>query len=207
VPPTNPFYSFVRCLACRGVLSGYADGTFRPNNSVTRGQTSKIVSNAAGFTNAVPSSQQTFTDVANVSTFWVWIERLATQGYISGYQCGGPGEPCDGQNRPYFRPYNNVTRGQLAKIVAESAGYSEVIPSTQQTFTDVPGGQPFWLWVERIAAHGTISGYTCGGPGEPCDGQNRAYFRPGNDTTRGQTAKIVANTFYPNCVTPLGKSR
>ena len=38
---------------------------------------------------------------------------------------GGPGEPCDLENRPYFRPNNNVTRGQIAKVVSESAGLSE----------------------------------------------------------------------------------
>jgi hypothetical protein len=47
-----------------------------------------------------------------------------------------------------------------------------------------------------------MSGYPCGGPGEPCDGENRNYFRPNNPLTRGQTAKIVANTFFPNCQTP-----
>ena len=39
-------------------------------------------------------------------------------GVIGGYQCGGPGEPCDSENRAYFRPYNTLTRGQLAKILS-----------------------------------------------------------------------------------------
>jgi hypothetical protein len=47
-----------------------------------------------------------------------------------------------------------------------------------------------------------MSGYPCGGPGEPCDPQQRPYFRWGNPVTRGQASKIVANTFYPNCQTP-----
>src|SRR5690349_3380532 len=38
VPSSNPFYPYVRCLACRGIVSGYADGTFRPGAAVTRGQ-------------------------------------------------------------------------------------------------------------------------------------------------------------------------
>ncbi len=49
VPVGNTFYLNIRCLACRGIINGYSDGTFRPNNNVTRGQLSKIVSNAAGF--------------------------------------------------------------------------------------------------------------------------------------------------------------
>ena len=110
---------------------------------------------------------------------------------------GGPGEPCDPQNRPYFRAYNDVTRGQLAKIVSSAATFQDPVPSTQQTFADVLPSQPFWLWVERVADRGIISGYSCGGPGEPCDPLGRPYFRPGNPSTRAQTAKVVVNTFFP----------
>jgi hypothetical protein len=45
-----------------------------------------------------------------------------------------------------------------------------------------------------------MQGYACGGPGEPCDGANRNYFRPFNNVTRGQTSKIVSTTFFPDCV-------
>jgi hypothetical protein len=105
------------------------------------------------------------------------------------------------ENRPYFRPGNNATRGQLAKIVANAADYGTVIPTTDYTFADVQPNSTFWIYVERLLANrpGAISGYPCGGPGEPCDGQNRPYFRPNNGLTRGQTAKIVASTFFPGC--------
>ena len=33
----------------------------------------------------------------------------------------GTAEPCDGANHPYYRSGNNVTRGQLAKIVVVAA--------------------------------------------------------------------------------------
>ena len=46
VSSADYFYEPVRYLACRGVISGYSDGTFRPGNNVTRGQTSKFISNA-----------------------------------------------------------------------------------------------------------------------------------------------------------------
>ena len=49
VQPGDTFYPYVRCLACRGILGGYTDGTFRVGENVTRGQLSKIVSLAAGF--------------------------------------------------------------------------------------------------------------------------------------------------------------
>jgi hypothetical protein len=212
VPATNTFYASIRCLACLGIVSGYPCGGpgepcpgayYRPNNNVTRGQVSKIVSGAAGFADPVPSTQQTFQDVAPGSTFWEYIERLSRRGIIGGYPCGGPGEPCIGPaNRPYFRPNNNVTRGQLSKIVAGAAGWTET--PTAQTFADVAPGSTFYLYVQRVASRGIVNGYPCGSNAfEPCvPPTNRPYFRPNNNATRGQMAKIAAQAFFPACVTP-----
>ena len=219
VPPTNTFYPFVRCLACKGIVHGYQCGGagepcdpsnnpyFRPNNYVTRGQLAKIVSESAGFNEQVPPSQWTFTDVPYGSTFWLWVERLSNRQVISGYQCGGPNEPCDNLNRPYFRPGNGATRGQLTKIVSNAAGFNDLIGQNRQTFADVPPNSTFWLYIERLLLNrpAVMSGYVCGSPTEPCDSENRPYFRPNNPLTRGQTAKIVANTFFPDCNPPARK--
>jgi hypothetical protein len=212
VLPDNTFYSFVRCLGCRAIISGYDcggpgepcnpdnDPYFRPGNNVTRGQIAKIVSNAAHFNE--PASGQTFEDVLPGSTFYDFVERLTAREIMSGYACGGPGEPCvPPGNRPYFRPNSNATRGQLAKIVSNAAGLQD--PVSGQTFEDVLPGSTFYDFIERLVAQGVMSGYACGGLGEPCvPPGNRPYFRPGNNVTRGQTAKIVANTFFPDCFTP-----
>ncbi len=200
VPPDHTFYPYVSCLVDRGVMSGYSDCTFRPSLNLTRGQLAKVVSNAANFTE--PHSSQTFEDIATDHTFYLWIERLASRGIIGGYACGGENEPCvPPLNRPYFRSGNNVTRGQTAKIVAIAAG----LPAPSQdswTFQDVPGDHTFWQWVEALSAAGALGGYACGGEGEPCvSPDNRSYFRPGNNVTRGQASKVVANTFFPNCQT------
>ncbi len=195
VQPGSTFYPYVQCLACRNVLGGYSDGTFRPNNGVTRGQLSKIVSNAAGWSE-IPSTQ-TFEDVASGHTFYVFVERIASRGVIGGYACGSVGEPCGSESKPYFRPNNPATRGQITKIVSESKGYND--PVSGQTFEDVAPGSTFYMWVERLASRGIMSGYACGGAGEPCNPGDRPYFRPGNNATRGQVAKIVSNSFFPEC--------
>jgi hypothetical protein len=200
VPEGSTFYPYILCLACRGIINGYPDGTFRPNNLVTRGQLSKIVSNAVGFSD--PQSAQIFQDVPVGSTFFDFIGRLASRGFISGYPCGGPGEPCmPPGNLPYFRPGGTATRGQLTKIAANAEGFNQPVPTGQQTFTDVTPGSTFYLYVERLlmSRPDVISGYPCGGPGEPCDSLHRPYFRPNNSVTRGQTAKIVANSVFPSC--------
>ena len=67
-------------------------------------------------------------------------------------------------------------------------GLRDAIPTTQQTFRDVPVSNPFWLYVERAYTHGVISGYTTSPPcttGTPC-------FLATTNVTRGQTAKFVA---------------
>jgi hypothetical protein len=217
VLPGSTFYPFVRCMVCRGIVSGYQcggpaepcnpdeDPYFRPNNYVTRGQLAKIVSESTGFSDTIPPSQWTFTDVPYGSTFWLWVERLAGRQVMTGYACGqDPNEPCDGQHRPYFRSGAGATRGQLTKIVSNAAGFDDTIPLGQYTFTDVPPTHTFWLFVERLLLNrpGVMGGYPCGGVGEPCDTESRPYFRPGNLLTRGQTSKIVSNTFFPGCDPP-----
>jgi hypothetical protein len=203
VRPGSPFYSYIRCLACRGIVSGYSDSSFRPNERVTRGQAAKIISNAAGYNDDIPGGRRSFADAMQGNPFWVYIERVYAHGAISGYPCGGEGEPCSSPPRPYYRPGAYLTRGQLAKITSNVAGYDDT--SSGQSFNDVPPGSPFYTYVERAAAHDVISGYPCGGTNpdtgeaEPCPG---AYFRPGSNVSRGQTAKIVANSLLPGCEVP-----
>jgi hypothetical protein len=216
VAVNSTFYPYITCLTVQGVVGGYPCGGpnepcvppdnqpyFRPGNGVTRGQIAKIVAGAAGFSET--PTTQTFADVPPTHTFYLWVEQMAGRGIIGGYPCGGPNEPCDPTRRPYFRPNAPVTRGQLAKIDANSAGYDDPIPADQQTFADVLPGSTFWLYAERIRLHDVISGYPCGGPNEPCDPAQRPYYRPGAGVTRGQTAKIVANTFSPDCDIPAAR--
>src|SRR5205085_2409314 len=117
-----------------------------------------------------------FSDVLPTDPFYTYIRCLACRGIVSGYSSS---PPC--AVAPCFLPGNNVTRGQLAKIDANAAGYGENFPSTQHTFTDVTYGSPFWVYVERVYLHGVISGYSTSPPcttGIPC-------YLPGNNSTRG----------------------
>ncbi|HEX9987286.1 MAG TPA: S-layer homology domain-containing protein [Chloroflexia bacterium] len=189
VQRSDYFYEAVKYLYCGGLISGYQDETFRPNMPITRGQLSKVVANAFRFTGT--STSQTFEDVSPGSTFYTYVERVANRQVIGGYACGGASEPCVGpDNRPYFRPDMNATRGQIAKIVAISSGLSDMPGG--QTFEDVEPGTSFYQWVETLAARNIMNGYACGGASEPCVGpDNRPYFRPDTNATRGQLSKIV----------------
>jgi hypothetical protein len=190
VHPTDYFYTPVLYLACHGVVSGYADGTFRPYNQTTRSQMVKIVVLGFNVPGYAPPNTNTFADVPPANPFFGVVEAAAHANIVSGYACGSPGEPCDGQNRPYFRPFANVTRGQLSKIVVVAAGWTTINPPAQ-SFQDVFPNTAFYTFVETASCHGIISGYSCGGPGEPCGASGKPYFRQFNDATRGQIAKIV----------------
>ena len=165
VQPADYFYEAVRYLYCAGVISGYSDNTFRPYNNTTRGQLTKIVVLAFGLPLYTPPLP-TFTDVPTTHTFYQYIETAAYEGLVSGYADGT------------FRPQNDVTRGQLSKIVVEAAGWPLLNPPTP-TFSDVRPGNPFYQYVETAYDQGIISGYADG------------TFRPGNNATRGQISKIV----------------
>jgi len=104
VPAGSTFYAYVETAAHNGLVTGYSDGTYRPQNGVTRGQMTKIVVNAAGWTPVNPSTA-TFTDVPVGSTFFSYVETAVAHGIINGY------------SDQTFRPSDAVLRGQASKIV------------------------------------------------------------------------------------------
>jgi outer membrane protein assembly factor BamB len=215
VCPGDYYYGAVHILNLDGIISGYETvppcwnslwvPCFRPYAGATRGQVAKIVSLAAGFNE--PIAGQQFEDVPIGSTFHEYTGRLHSRGVVSGYPCGGESEPCaPPANLPYFRTGNNVTRGQISKIVASAFGWSE--PVIGQPFQDVPPDSTFYEYIGRLYGRGIISGYPCGSSGEPCGPGNLPYFRPGSNVTRGQTARVVhdARTQQAPTTTPTAAS-
>jgi hypothetical protein len=165
VSTTDWFHEFVQCVYCRGAISGYSDGTFRPYNKTTRGQVSKIVVLAFDIPVDTTGGPH-FTDVPAGDPFYIYVESAYHHGLVSGYADGT------------FRPGANVTRGQLTKIVVTAAGWPLRTP-TDPSFTDVPNTNPFYSFVETAVCRGILSGYSDN------------TFRPYADTTRAQIAKIV----------------
>jgi hypothetical protein len=108
----SAFYEYVETAAANNIVSGYADGTYRPNNFVTRGQLSKIVVTAANHMfnwQIVSPTTPTFTDVPPGSAFYEYIETVVCHGVVSGYA------------DQTFRPGNNAIRAQIAKIVCRTS--------------------------------------------------------------------------------------
>jgi hypothetical protein len=176
----DAFYTAISGAANTGVVSGFADGSFRPADLTTRGQLAKIVVLAFGLSTKSNGTAH-FSDVAASDPFFAYVEAAYNHGLISGYGDGT------------FRPYTTVTRGQVAKMIVLAAGWTLVNPTTA-TFKDVAVGSSYYTYVETAYANKVISGYADG------------TFRPGAGATRGQIAQItmVASTpqfaKYPNGV-------
>ncbi|GEM_PF-1572467 len=203
------FQPYITRLGCLGVVNGTSATTFSPNNNVTRGQLAKISTGALGLLSGGLSEvgEQSFADVPTSSIFYQYIEAAALYDVISGYPCGGPGEPCDEQARPYFRPNANATRGQLAKIIVQAGDFNDdPIAEDQQSFADVPSSSLFYRYIEIAYGRGIVGGFPCGGPGEPCDAQALPYFRPNATATRGQLTKLVDIAMSEQGLPPHGPS-
>jgi len=104
VPADSTFYPYIETAFQHGVISGYADGTFRPGAQVTRGQLSKIIVSARGW-NIDATAGPHFSDVPVDNAFYPYVETAYKHGIVSGYADGT------------FRPGSQATRGQIAKII------------------------------------------------------------------------------------------
>ena len=165
VLPSHYFYHAVQWLVCRGIVSGYPDNTFRPNDSTTRAQIVKMIALGEGWPINTPG-QQTFTDSGPGDWHFPYIEAAVARGVVSGYPDGT------------FRPNSPVTRGQLCKMIALARRWPPGDPRFP-SFTDVQWGSPFYGYIEAARERLVVSGYLDG------------TFRPGNPATRGQLAKML----------------
>jgi len=102
-------------LASKGIISGYKDGTFKPENGITRAEAVTIVVNAIDPGDDVLALQRTnkFRDVS--STYWAAkaINYATARGIVSGF-----GEQT-------FKPENMVTYHEFASMLVNALGYDK----------------------------------------------------------------------------------
>lgn len=116
----NTFYTYVETARAHGIISGYSDGTFRPNANVTRGQIAKVVVLTEGWPLLYPG-RATFNDVATNSPFFTYVETAVAHGVISGYADGS------------FRAGTNATRGQISKMIYLASSSTVLTAEERQT--------------------------------------------------------------------------
>ncbi len=122
---------FIQELASRNVIKGFPDGSFRPNDPVTRAQFAAMIRQA--FPNA-PRVRSAI-NFADVPTNYWGYEAIQTA-YTSGFLAGYPGGT--------FRPNENIPRAQSLVSLANGLQYASTAPAdtTLQIFRDasaIPG--------------------------------------------------------------------
>lgn len=155
-----------------GISGGYDDGTFRPDNLLTRLEFSVMLYNALRLDPA---------KYAEVSLPFADLDKLpegalpaARALYAEGIVTGSQGK--DG--KLYFNPGGNLTRAQAAAMIGRSQEKGYAVAALE--FTDaaqIPGYAAFYI--QTMTAQGILSGYADG------------TFRPQANITRGQMAKIL----------------
>lgn len=173
VPETYTFYTFIKNLVDDNIVSGYPDGSFKPEEPVTRGAMSKFIKNAMNI--QTDTSCGAFSDVPTSHTFYSNIMSLKCAGVITGYEDGT------------FKPNDTVTRGAAMKFVMNGLRISKDDPNylsytgDTQTFPDVSTAHIFYEYIMSASTNGIVSGYEDG------------TFQPDNTTTRGAMSKMIDN--------------
>jgi uncharacterized repeat protein (TIGR02543 family) len=131
-----------------GLINGYPDGSFRPENNITRAEFAAIVNR---FADAAVSGSISYTDVPESHWAYSYIRTISNSGWTNGYPDGS------------FRPENNITRAEVVAIVNRMTGrsidkdYINENLSSLNTFSDVAASH--WAYYDILEAansHGFI---------------------------------------------------
>ena len=127
---------------------------------------------------ATTFSQTSFADVKTDSPYYQQINYLKQNNIAQGYQDGTYGIN------------NDISRAELIKIFVNATIPQSIISSclernAQNAFRDVPQNDPFANYICVSQEYGIVAGYSDG------------TFRPNNNVTYGEAAKIALNTFFP----------
>lgn len=149
----------------KGIVNGYGDGRFGPDNKLTRAQIVKIA--VLAFELPSQGSAETFSDVKNSDWFADYVASAADLEIVNGYPDGS------------FKPDSEVSRAEALKILLEASGLSDFSPLTTN-FTDVNSIKdwfaPYSAYAKSI---GLVNGYSDGS------------FRGNNPITRAEVCKLL----------------
>ncbi len=170
VSPSQYFAEAIYDLAERNIIGGYSDGTFKPGNSITRGQAAAIIAKLINL-DTENVKNPGFKDVTKGNGYYKAIAAMAEEGIIRGY--------ADGR----FGPNDPITRGQMASILVKAFDLPRYdFWSHNNPFEDVKKGtnhDPNILNIYRLGITG---------------GTSPNKFSPNVAITRGQAAKMLKAT-------------
>ena len=97
----------VKTMASLGMMSGYPDGTFRPDEPITRAEFATV---ALAFAYEPDNARCSYLDVSTSAWYYTYVAQATTYGWIGGYPDGT------------FRPNNSITRVEVCVIVNNMLG-------------------------------------------------------------------------------------
>ena len=183
---------YIRYLADLGLISGFSDGSFGPDNTLTRAEAAALFEKANGYTadtiTKTPSAACTFSDVSATDWFAGWVWQACQDGFMNGIGGG------------LFDPNNLLTRGQIVTIFNNVVNVNPALYGgfidTYNIFTTFWGiGVPFLVrtaaWTDvpvgAYYANAVIEAYGLG----IAEGTSDTTFSPDQPVTRGEFAKML----------------
>lgn len=174
VAKTHWAFLYISDMVERDILSGYPDGTFRPEDKVSRAEFARIMASAAGL-EVKSASVSTFADVAITDWYSPYIETAKY--FLSGYNISG---------EMVYAPNSKALREDIAVAMVKMKGYDVSdadIGALEEMFTDHQGISEFAKKYIAVALErGLISGY------------EDNTFRPQNTITRAESAALLWRT-------------
>ncbi|MFN7161277.1 MAG: S-layer homology domain-containing protein [Candidatus Gracilibacteria bacterium] len=168
VPTNHPNYSAINNLIAEGIMQGYPDGRFRPNQPINRVEALKIVLRSLGTPccTAAYQAQYTFRDTEPNAWYIPYLIEGTRQGIISGYSDGT------------FRPSQIITSPELIKMLVK-AHYINIgtVDATVSPYRDV-SLQSWYLPYMVYAKNRDIL-------------PQRDYVRPDKPLTRGEASELL----------------
>lgn len=99
------FYSAIAAASNAGIVDGFNDNTFRPDNMITREEIMLIISR---LTDREPASVANFWDIGSDYLYIRQLSKVSEDGIIGGYPDGS------------FKPYNKTTRAEAATMIVSA---------------------------------------------------------------------------------------
>jgi len=169
--------SFIEALAARGIIKGFPDGTFRPDEPVTRVQFAAMIRQAFQREPKRPATQ--FVDVPG--TFWGFdaVQAAYRRGFLEGYP------------NNIFQPGQNIPRVQVLVSLAtglELASPSQVANVLNTNFQDASQIPDF---ARNQVASATINQLVVNYP-------NVALLNPNQVATRADVAAFIYQALVKN---------
>ena len=140
VPKDHWAWTMIQAMAKEGVITGYPDGTFKPNAPVQRQHVALMLARAMELE---PKKEVlAFNDISATHPYAEVIQRVQQAGLFDGVNGN-------------FNPSANMTRAQMAKVLVLAF---HLTSTKKETFHDVPATHWAYDYIAILAANGIALG-------------------------------------------------